>query len=66
MRAMRAELFIGYGALKFVRPSKPATTDGKVLVRITAAGVMPLDHTILFGNFHVPEVPLVLATKERA
>jgi NADPH2:quinone reductase len=32
-------------------------------VRITAAGVTPLDHTILFGNFHIPEVPLVLGNE---
>ena len=52
MRAMRAERFSGYGALKLVELPKPAATDGKVLVRITAAGVTPLDHTILFGNLH--------------
>jgi NADPH2:quinone reductase len=34
-----------------------------VLVRTTAAGVTPLDHTILFGNFHIPEVPRVLGNE---
>src|SRR5271163_525294 len=63
MRAMRAEQFSGYEALKLVELPKPAATDGKVLVRITAAGVTPLDHTILFGNFHIPEVPLVLGNE---
>ena len=63
MRAMRAERFSGYEALKLVELPKPAVTDGKVLVRITAAGVTPLDHTILFGNFHIPEVPLVLGNE---
>jgi NADPH:quinone reductase len=63
MRAMRAEQFSGYEALKLVELPKPAVTDGKVLVRITAAGVTPLDHTILFGNFHIPEVPLVLGNE---
>ena len=66
MRAMRAEQFSGYEALKLVELPKPTVTDGKVLVRITAAGVTPLDHTILFGDFHIPEVPLSWATKERA
>ena len=37
MRAMRAEQFSGYGALKLVDLPKPAVTEGKVLVRITAA-----------------------------
>jgi NADPH2:quinone reductase len=32
-------------------------------VRITAAGVTPLDYTILSGNFHIPEVPLVLGNE---
>jgi NADPH:quinone reductase len=63
MRAMRAEQFSGYGALKLVELPKPTVTDGKVLVRITAAGVTPLDHTILFGNFHIPEVPLILGNE---
>jgi hypothetical protein len=57
MRAMRAEQFSGYEALKLVELPKPTVTDRKVLVRITAAGVTPLDHTILSGKFHIPEVP---------
>src|SRR6202020_106893 len=63
MRAMRAEQFSGYEALKLVELPKPTVTHGKVLVRITAAGVTPLDHTILFGNFHIPEVPLILGNE---
>jgi D-arabinose 1-dehydrogenase-like Zn-dependent alcohol dehydrogenase len=63
MRAMRAERFSGFEALKLVDLPKPAVTEGKVLVRIMAAGVTPLDHTILFGNFHIPEVPLVLGNE---
>src|ERR1700687_2022745 len=61
MHAMRAEKFSGYAALKLVDPAKPAVTDGKVLLRMTAAGVTPLDHTILFGTFpHKLKAPLVL------
>jgi NADPH2:quinone reductase len=63
MRAMRAEQFSGYKALKLVDLAKPTVTDGRVLVRTTAAGVTPLDHTILFGNFHIPEVPRVLGNE---
>src|SRR3984885_6944329 len=63
MRAMRAEQFSGYEALKLVELRKPTVTDGKVLVRITAAGVTPLDHTILSGNFHTTKVPLILGNE---
>lgn len=63
MRAMRAEQFSGYEALKLVDLPKPGVTDGKVLVRITAAGVTPLDYTILFGKFHGSKPPLVLGNE---
>src|ERR1700757_1799554 len=63
MRAMRAELFSGYEALKLVELSKPTSSDGRVLVRITAAGVTPLDHTILSGQFHGMGAPLVLGNE---
>jgi NADPH2:quinone reductase len=60
---MRAEQFSGYQALKLVEFPKPAVTDGKVLVRITAAGVTPLDYTILSGKFHTTKVPLILGNE---
>src|SRR5882757_5995757 len=63
MRAMRAETFNGYKELKMVDLPKPAVTDGKVLVRITAAGVTPLDYTILSGQFHHSKAPLVLGNE---
>src|SRR5579863_4883729 len=63
MRAMRAEAFSGYKELKLVDLPKPAVTNGKVLVRITAAGVTPLDHTILSGQFHHSKAPLVLGNE---
>jgi NADPH:quinone reductase len=63
MRAMRAEQFSGYEGLKLVDLPKPAVTDGKALVRITAAGVTPLDHTILSGQFHGVKAPLVLGNE---
>lgn len=63
MRAMRAEQLSGYEALRLIDIPKPAVTDGKVLVRITAAGVTPLDYTILSGNFHATKVPLVLGNE---
>src|SRR6267142_1656778 len=64
MRAMRAETFNGYKELKLVDLPKPPLTDGKVLVRMTAAGVTPLDHTILSGKFpHHLKAPLVLGNE---
>ena len=63
MRAMRAERFSGYDALKLVELPKSEVTDGKVLVRITAAGVTPRDHTILSGQFHGMGAPLILGNE---
>src|ERR1700747_3634519 len=63
MRAMRAETFSAYQGLKLIELPKPAVTDGKVLVRMTAAGVTPLDHTILSGRFHGSKAPLVLGNE---
>ena len=63
MRAMRAEQFSGYEGLKLVDLPKPADSDGKVLLRMTAAGVTPLDHTILSGQFPLAKAPLVLGNE---
>src|ERR1700688_736312 len=60
MRAMRAGGFSGYKDLKLVDIPKPAVSDGRVLVRVTAAGVTPLDHTILSGGYQRAKAPLVL------
>src|ERR1700722_19302007 len=60
MRAMRAEGFTGYKDLTVVDIPKPAGSDGRVLVRITAAGVTPLEHTILSGGYPRAIAPLVL------
>src|SRR5882757_9405906 len=63
MRAMRAEKFTGYEGLKLVELPKPVVTDGKVLLRISAAGVTPLDYTILSGNYPPAKAPLVLGNE---
>src|SRR5260221_21017 len=63
MRAMRAEKFSGYEGLKLVDLPKPAVSDGRVLLRMTAAGVTPLDHTILCGQFPLAKAPLVLGNE---
>jgi len=41
--------------LKLVDIPKPAVSDGRVLVRITAAGVTPLEHTILSRDTQEPK-----------
>ena len=63
MRAMRAEEFSGYEGLKLVDLPKPTVSDGRVLLRTTAAGVTPLDHTILSGHFPLAKAPLVLGNE---
>src|SRR5258708_25482888 len=60
MRAMRAEGFSGYKDLKLVDIPKPSVSDGRVVIRITAAGVTPLEHTILSGGYPRAKAPLVL------
>jgi NADPH:quinone reductase-like Zn-dependent oxidoreductase len=60
---MRAESFTGYGGLKCVEVPRPRRADGRVLVRITAAGVTPLDHTILSGGYARATAPLVLGNE---
>src|SRR5258708_13684606 len=63
MRAMRAESFTGYGGLKLVEVPRPRAADGRVLVRITATGVTPLDHTILSGGYARSTAPLILGNE---
>ena len=63
MRAMRAEKFSGYEGLKLVDLPKPTVSDGKVLLRMTAAGVTPLEHTILSSQFPLAKAPLVLGSE---
>lgn len=63
MRAMRAKGFNGYGDLELVTIPKPEVSNGRVLVRMTAAGVTPLDHTILSGQYYKAKAPLVLGNE---
>ena len=58
MRAMRAEAFGGYQDLKLVDIARPGASEGRLLVRMTAAGVTPLEHTILSGHFPLSTAPL--------
>src|SRR5258708_31091243 len=60
MRAMRDKGFSGYKDLTVVDIPKPSVWDGRVVIRIRAAGVTPLEHTILSGGYPRAKAPLVL------
>jgi NADPH2:quinone reductase len=60
MRAIRAERFSGYEGLKLVDVPTPSVSDGRIQLPMTAAGVTPLEHTILSGRFPLAKAPLVL------
>src|SRR5260370_12896008 len=63
MGGIVAEALGGYQNLKLAEIPKPAVWDGRVLVRMTAAGVTPLDHTILSGNHPRAKAPLVVGNE---
>ena len=63
MRAIEAKTFSGYGGLHQTELPKPKPAKDRVLVRITAAGVTPLDHTILSGGHPRAKAPLVLGNE---
>src|SRR6202171_4554583 len=63
MRAIEAETFSGYGGLRQIELTKPQPAKERVLVRVTAAGVTPLDHTILSGGHPRAKAPLVLGNE---
>src|SRR5207237_6070429 len=51
------------GELKLVEVPRPRRADGRALVRITAAGVTPLDHTLLSGGYPPARAPLILGNE---
>ncbi len=51
MRAIEAQTFSGYGGLRQVELPKAQPAKSRVLVRVAAAGVTPLDYTILSGVY---------------
>jgi len=60
---MRAEKFSGYEGLRLVDAPKPTVSDGRVLLRMTAVGITPLDHRILSGQFPHAKAPLILGNE---
>jgi NADPH2:quinone reductase len=63
MRMIQATQFTGYQGLVQLDAPKPQVADGRVLVRVTAAGVTPLDHTIVSGFHPRAKAPLVLGNE---
>jgi NADPH2:quinone reductase len=63
MRAIEAETFSGYGGLRQIELSKPQPAKERVLVRVTAAGVTPLEYTVLSGGHPRAKAPLVLGNE---
>ena len=63
MMAIEAASFSGYGGLRQTESPRPQAAEGRVLVRVTAAGVTPLDYTILSGRHPRAKAPLVLGNE---
>jgi NADPH2:quinone reductase len=63
MWAIEATTFSGYAGLRQTELPKPEPAKDRVLVRVTAAGVTPLDHTILSGSHPRAKAPLVLGNE---
>ena len=63
MYAIEAETFSGYSGLRQIELTKPQPAKNRVLVRVTAAGVTPLDYTILSGGHPRAKGPLVLGNE---
>src|ERR1700730_3048789 len=63
MRAIEAETFTGYGGLRQIELPKPQPAKDRVLIRVAAADVTPLDHTILSGAHPRAKAPLVLGNE---
>src|SRR5467141_2349164 len=63
MRAIEAKTFSGYGGLRQTELPKPQSAKDRVLVRVTAAGVTPLEYTVLSGGHPRAKAPLVLGNE---
>lgn len=63
MRAIEAKSFISYGGLRQIELAKPRPATDKVLVRMVAAGVTPLEYTVLAGGLPQAKAPLVLGNE---
>jgi NADPH2:quinone reductase len=63
MRAFKVTSFTGYGALRQTELPRPQPAKDRVLVRVLAAGVTPLEYTVLSGAHPRARPPLVLGNE---
>jgi NADPH:quinone reductase len=63
MLVIEANSFSGYGGLRQIELPKPKPAKDRVLVRVTAAGVTPLEYTVLSGGHPRAKAPLVLGNE---
>src|SRR6266852_5291154 len=63
MLAIEAKTLSGYGALRQTEFPKPQPAKDRVLIRVTAAGVTPLEYTVLSGGHPRAKAPLVLGNE---
>jgi NADPH2:quinone reductase len=59
MWAIEAKTFSGYAALRQAEYPRPQPAKDRVLVRVIAAGVTPLEYTVLSGGHPRAKAPLV-------
>src|SRR5947209_2348396 len=63
MPAIEAKPLSGYGGLRQTELPKPQPAKDRVLVRVTAAGVTPIEYTVLSGGHPRAKAPLVLGNE---
>jgi NADPH:quinone reductase len=63
MRVIEASTFSGYGGLRQTEFAKPQRVEDRGLVRVTAAGVTPLEYPVLSGGHPRAKAPLVLGNE---
>src|SRR6202790_3902079 len=63
MQAIEAKTFSGYGGPRQTEFPKPRPAKDRVLVRVTAAGVPPLEYTVLSGGHPPAKASLVLGNE---
>jgi NADPH2:quinone reductase len=63
MRAFVASSFTGFAGLAMRDIPMPPPTEGRLLVRVVAAGVNVVDHSILHGRMPMVAAPLILGNE---
>lgn len=66
MQAVQAVDHGAYDALRLVEIPQPRPSDGQALVQVTAAGVTPLDRTVLAGLLPTAKAPPLVLGNEGA